>query len=634
MIPLYRKELRALAPFALLGMLLVSGDLLVRPLTERHDEASWVHIASYVDPASESSGDWIWMVLAASIAFAAYPREHDEGTIALLHSLPIRPSSIYLAKVAAGWTALLAIVVTLVISDGLQSNLSPASLEGGQWRLGLALEIAALQLALCLIVYGHALLASVARLFGLIPYVVLLVMTNILEESFAPLIWADPTELVAPRYHGRALVIPWGPLALQGALALFAYALAYLSWVGPAARVGRAIARLRASLAGKLAAGCAGVFALGLLTLIALGVLIGGMPDDDESDDGEGSAIAASEVTTERYRLSFPSDLRGRAAPLIADADRLHEAVRARLGADVGPVLVADLTDTSAEHLGLTSWTTLRVGLAGERDPEQLRRTFTHETAHAFQHRLTDGRGASKATRFFLEGSAEHLAQAVVPNPEELARVRAVAAASWTRHRMRFEDLADDERLRARFDPLLVYPLGELFTAALVETYGEQAIGDVLRAMGRAGAPRDLSPRAYWEDTLRAAGYDLETVLAAFERAVRREADQQSEAIEALPRLGGGVRAREGAYLVLEATLDRDAPAEASFFVRVRAGPTAGDTETFGVEGEVDPADRRRVTFRVLAPLLPGPRFQILFSVAPGPRGWAFSESWQWASSR
>ena len=68
--------------------------------------------------------------------------------------------------------------------------------------------------------------------------------------------------------------------------------------------------------------------------------------------------------------------------------------------------------------------------------------------------------------------------------------------------------------------------------------------------------------------------------------------------------------------------------------MRVRAGPTAGDTETFGVEGEVDPADRRRVTFRVLAPLLPGPRFQILFSVAPGPRGWAFSESWQWASSR
>src|SRR5690606_1864475 len=152
--------------------------------------------------------------------------------------------------------------------------------------------------------------------------------------------------------------------------------------------------------------------------------------------------IVATEVRTERYRLTVPSALSARAAPLIADADRLHEAVRVRLGADVGPVLVADLTDTSSEHLGLTSWTTLRVALAGARDPAQLRRTFTHETAHAFQHRLTDGRGAGRATRFFMEGSAEHLAQAGVPDPEELDRVRLVAAATWTRHRMRFEDLA------------------------------------------------------------------------------------------------------------------------------------------------------------------------------------------------
>lgn len=634
MIALYRKELRALAPFALLGMLLVSGDLFVRPLTERHDEASWMHIASYVEPGRDSAGGWIWMVLAASIAYAAYPREHDEGTIALLHALPIRPSSIYLAKVAAGWSALLAIVLVLLFTDGLQSNLSPASLEGGQWRLGLALELAALQLALGLVVYGHALLASVARLFGLIPYVVLLLMTNILEDTIPPLIWADPTELVAPRYHGRALVFPWGPLAVQGAIALFAYLLAYLSWVGPAARVGRAIERLRASIAGKLAAGCAGIFALGLLTLIALGVLIGGMPDDDEAPDGQGSAIVATEVATERYRLSVPSALRARAEPLVADADRLHEAVRVRLGADVGPVLVADLTDTSAEHLGLTAWTTLRVGLAGERDPAQLRRTFVHETAHAFQHRLSDGRGPSRATRFFIEGSAEYLAQVVVPDAAEHDRMRAVAAASWTRHRMRFEDLADDRRLRARFDPMLVYPLGELFTAALVETYGEAAIGDVLRAMGREGAPRDLPPRAYWEDTLRAAGCDLETALAAFERVVAREAARQREAIDALPRLGGGVQAREAGHLRLEATLDRDAPPEARFYARVRSGPDAGDTETLVVEGEIDRADPRRVTFRVLAPLLPARRFQILFSVAPGPRGWAFSESWQWASSR
>lgn len=634
MIALYRKELRALAPFALLGMLMMSGDLFVRPITERYDESSWIEIASYAKPAEDSGGAWMWMVLAVSVAFAAYPREHDERTIELLRSLPIRPTSIYLAKVAAGLTTLLAIVATLFVTDAVQSNLSPASLAGDQWRLGLALQLSALQLLLCAIVYGHALFASVLRLFGLIPYGVLLLTTNLFEDRLPPLIWADPGELLAVRYEGRALVIPWAAAIAQLGVALFAYALAYLAWVGPAARISRAFERLRASLAGKLAVGCAGAGAVGLIALVALGILIGGLPEDDEASPAEAPSIEVSERATERYVLTFPAALRARAEPLIGDADRLHEQVRVRLGADVGPVLVADLTDTSADHLGISAWTTLRVGLAGERDPVQLRRTFTHETVHAFQHRLSDARGEDRATRFFIEGSAVHLAYAIVPDEERLSRVRTVAAATWARHRMRFEDLADDERLRARFDPMLVYPIGELWTAALVETYGASAVGDVLRAMSRPDAPHGLAPRAYWEDALRAAGYDLPTVIATFERLVREHADRERAAIDALPRLGGGVRGRSGRYLVLEARLDRDAPPGARFHASVRAGPDALDSETFAVEGRLDPSDPRRVTFRVLSALLPSSRFQLLFSVSPGARGWAFSETWQWASAR
>lgn len=628
MIALYRKELRALAPIALLGMLLMSGDIFIRPLTERYDESSWTDIATYVRPEQDGPLGWMWIVLAVSVAYAAYPREHDERTIELLHALPIRKSSIFLAKVAAGWTALFAIAAMLFVTDAIQSNLSPASLDGDQWRLGVALELAALQLALCVVVYGHALFASVLRLFGLIPYLALIFLTNVLEELLPPLMWVDPNELLAPRYDGRALVIPWGGLIAQLGAAALAYLLAFLAWAGPAERIGRAIERLRASVAGTAAIGCAGVGGVFFVALFALGILIGGMPEDDE---GEDTSIAVSEVSTERYVLAVPDALAARAEPLVADADRLHEEVRVRLGADVGPVLVADLTDTSAEHLGIAAWTTLRVGLAGERDPVQLRRTFTHETAHAFQHRMIDAR-RSAASRFFIEGSAEYLAKAIVPDDRALTDARTLAVAAWTRHRMRFEDLADDGRLRERFDPLLVYTLGELWTAALVETYGARAIGDVLRAMGRADAPRDLPPRAYWEDALRAAGYDLETVLSRFERMVAEHAERERDAIEALPRLGGGVRGRDGAYLLLEARLDRDLPPGARVLARIRSGPDARDSETQAFEGERDATDPRRLVFRVHVALVPSSRFQILFSVAPSTRGWAFSETWQWAT--
>lgn len=631
---LLRKELRALAPIALLGVLVMSGDLLYRPFTQRHDESSWTDIANYIEPGGNGGLGWVLLLLAVSVAYAAYPREHDEGTIALLHALPIRRSTIYLAKVGAGLLTLFAMVAALFLTDALQSNVIATSLEGGQWRFELALQLSLLQLAVCIVVYGHALLASVLRLFGLIPYAVFLLLANTLEDLAPPLMWANPIELLAARYDGRALVFPWAGLSAQLAIAALAYGLAYLAWAGPAARIGAAFQRLRASMIGKAAFGCASVLTVAFVALIAGMFLMTGLPGDDSNESATPS-LETTEVRTERYLLTVPSALSARAEPLIDDADRLHEAVRARLGAEVGPELVADLTDTSTEHLGIAAWTTLRVGLAVERDPVRLKRTFTHETAHAFQHRITDGRHrlAPSATRFFAEGSAEHLAFGVVPDDEALARARIIAAATWRRHRMRFDDLADDTRLRARFDPMLVYPLGELWTAALVETYGDEALGDLLRAMGRSDAPKDLTPRAYWEDALRAGGYDLETVLAAFERRIATIAEDEREAIERLPRIGGGVRERAGARLVLEAVLDRDPPPGARSMVRVRSGPDARDTETFGVEGQPDPADPRRVTFRILSALLPSSRFQVLFSVLPEGSEWAFSESWQWASA-
>lgn len=635
MIPMLRKELRALLPIGILGMLLMSGDVFYRPLLERHDEATWTHIADYVQPGKGATLAFVLMILAASTAFGAYPREHDERTIDFLYSLPVRKSTVFGAKVLAGLLVLLAAVGALFVTDGLQSTIGGQSLSGHQWRFDLAFNLVFLQAVYCMIVYGHALVASVLRLVGLIPYALLLLLVNILEDALPPLAWVDPAEIVVARYHGNALVIPWAGLVVHLGIALVAYVVAYVLWAGPADRVGRAFERLRASIVGKLALGCGGAAFVGFLALIAFGLLVGGgLPDEPEADD-EVATFETTERRTQRYVFNYPTGLAARAQPLLDEGDALHERVRARLGAEVGPVLLADLTDTSAEHLGIAAWTHVRVGLVGERDPVRLRRTFVHETAHAFQHLVTDGRQGERgdAVRFFAEGSAEHLSYAIVPGEDELRRSRIIATATWTRHRMRFEDLAEDARLRARFDPMLVYPLGELWTEALTVTHGEGAIGEVLRAMGRDETPRGLGARAYWADTLRRAGADLEAVDATFERLVREVAEREAAAIEALPRLGGGVSGAVGSDVRITAVLDRDPPPDLRIHARVRSGPEAGDSQVVGARCRAIEGQPRRYTCDLHRALLPSSRFQILLSAQPDERGWPFSETWQWASA-
>lgn len=630
---LYQKELRTLLPFFGLSFLLMSGDLIYRPFTERLDEQSWETIASYLRPGENGTFGWILVILAVAVAYSAFPREHDERTIELLYALPVRRSLIFVSKAAAGLTMLWAGVLMLLASDGVLSVWDTQSFTGSHWRADLALTHVALQGAFCFIAYSHGLLASVLRRFGVLPYALVLVVASIVEDIFPPAAWIDPTELLGARYEGTELVISWVPWSGHAAVAVVAMGAAYFAWMGPAEGIGAGLIKARASVLGKLAFGC-GTVSIGvavlILALVVSGVDVGDEPLDEPPEDLETPSFASRERVTERYRFTYPVSHEERALVLVTDADALHAAVAARLSADPGPELLADLTEVSGEHLGIASWTHIRVGLVGERDMVRLRHTFTHETVHAFQHRLSDRRQTS---HFFAEGSAEYIAYLVAPNPSAHLQARVVAAASWERHRIRGDELIDGERMRARYDTTLAYSLGERWTAALVSSCGERAVGDALRAMGRQDAPQGLSPRGFWEDALRAAECDVESVDGAFASLMREETVALRAQIDHLPRLGGGVAGRDGASLRVVALLDRDPDPSWAYLVRVRADETAEDAENVGVRGRVDPEDPRRVVFRVPRALVPAGRFQLQLSVLDDPRGWPFSETWQWASA-
>jgi hypothetical protein len=628
---LLRKELRALAPLFLLMVLTNSGDVLYRPFTERLDEQAWLDISSYLLAGGDGLFAAVLMVFALLVAFSLFPREHDEGTIDFLHALPVSRATVFFAKMLAGWAV-------LAVTDGLLQSPNRQSFTGEQWRLDVAAAAAGLQIAVCTFVLCHGVFVSFFRRFGLIPYALagwVVVSLGRASPAYAVL---DFTNLLDLEYHGARVVVPWAALALHGAIAAAALGAGLALWTGRGEEVAAAFDRLRRATAGRAALGCA--TALAVAALLGLAVFAAGDPGEVAPPAEGGPRFRTgptARVETARFVFTYPDGARDRAHAVIARADAHHERLRALLDAPAGAVVNVDLTEDSPFHEGITAWTTMRVGLFASDDPRRLERTFVHELAHAFQFQIARGRlgDEARATRFFGEGAAEYLSWELVPDPAARRGSRRTAVAAWRRHGLRFADLADDDRLRRRFDPALAYSLGETWTAALVEACGAGAIGAALRALGRDRAPRGLPPVDLWRDALREAGCGLEPVLSAWAALLDRTAAEEAEFLDALPRVGGAPVAVVGDALRVVAYLDRpplppDRFPNVTYFARVRGGPADDDGAIRAVVGRVVAgSDGRQIDFDLPRALLTGRRFQLQLGLRFAPEVWPWFENWQ-----
>jgi hypothetical protein len=465
-----------------------------------------------------------------------------------------------------------------------------------------------------------------------------------LAELEPSLSWLNYTTLMSLEYDGQVALVPWGPMLAHLAGAVVALVGAYLLWMGAAERFALWWERLGQVTGGRVAMGCATAIVVVVFGSLAITLMVasagdGIIPEDPEEVSGPAELDPrTARWETDRFVFTYPLAQQERVRRVFIGADLTHEQLRQRLGASVGAKVVVDLTEESAHHQGITAWTSIRVGMAGQSDDRQLYKIFVHELAHAFQfqesrRKLVDN---ARAVRFFAEGSAEYEANELVPDEELRRMARRTALAAWTRHRIRFDELADDDRLRADHDTLLVYTLGETWTAALVEACGADAPGRIWRAMGRDQAPRDLEPIPFWQDTLRVAECDSEGVLARWE-SMTEWAAQEREFLDLLPRLGGGVAGSDGRMVTILATLDRaplpaDRFPEVRYQLRVRSDPGVADTQLRSFYGRVLPeGDGRRIEFLVPRSALVGRRFQLQFGIRYHPEVWGFFERWQWA---
>jgi hypothetical protein len=635
MIPVLLKELRSLLPLLGLLVLLFSGDVLSRPFTERLDEASWTDIATDVgQPEDAGENGVMFLIFALMVAYAAFPREHDENTIEFLYSLPVSRGTVFAVKVGTGLAVLWFAALFGELTNFLLQSPNPQSFTGEQWRLGVAAPVVLLRISLLSIFYCHGLFASFFRRFGILPIVLLGVCISNLVASSPSLSFLDPTELLAYEVEGRSIVLPLGRLAFHAVLALLSLGIAAFLWMGLGERSGMAFDPGKATLGGRVALGCgAAVFIVVALVVAAIGIELRQAPTVSSRRRVEPvpaySSFDAVRESTECCDLTYPRALGSRVAPVRAGVDAVYREIGRVVGSEQPDRVAIDMTSDSESHLGVASWTSVRVSLLDHDSEVALMRTVAHELAHTYQQRMLD-RGADEARDaigFFVEGSAEWIASRVVADPEADLASRRLAAAIWSRHRVRFEELADHDRFRERLSFLLEYPLGELFSRALAAAHGDGAVGCVLGAMA-SEALEDLEGRAYWEAALAKCDASLEAALVALEAEVARTLAEHAAFVGAIPEMGGGiVGEREGSYAI-KATLDRPAPPGAYFVLAVRQRPGMSDAQTRAVDGRLR-ADGRTVDYLLPQSLAGSGRFEAQYGIELGDGGRAYFTEWR-----
>lgn len=644
MIALLKKELRVLVPVVLLGVFLVSGDLISRPFSERLDEATYSSVAS-IDPGEGSFIGFFQILIAFVIAYAAFGREHDERTIELLYALPVSRPSIFFAKVIAGITMVWAVAILGQITNWMLVASNPSPFAQAQLELGLMAKVAFLHGVTGTVGYGHGLFASFFRRFGILPYVFIGFVTALAGDLYPPIDWLDPTRLARTQYDGQALMIPWLPIAGHVLLAAGVGALAYPLWMGENERAQRVL--VQRSLAASLVfgAGVVGVVITGLVAMTIFAVHEYGdspPPDPDAVPAPSEITFGTATATTAHYDFVYPESLAADSLALIGRADAILEADARVVGATVIPRITVDLAESSSHHEGIAAGARIRMGVAGQ-SRWRLAHVLAHESAHVLQNQESDLHLGEHGgtTRFFVEGGAEWIAFEACDSdaaglPEEdrasdrelRALSRMNAALAVERHDIRFESLLDDASFRARYDTALAYPLGETLAEAVARGCGDAAVGQLIRAFARPDAPQDATGEVLFRDALQSFGCDHERVVAGWDAVIAETTALARASMDLVPQMTLSSVRDDGGVLVLTATLDREPLPHEQYLVRIRRNASASDEEVVAAGG-TRIEGTRDITFRSGSAMLMGDRFEILLSLEIDPRAFPSSERWQ-----
>ena len=548
MIAMIRKELRAIAPF-LLGVLLVISIEVIEAALRTYSPTR------FVDPEVDGVSSWLLVsgLLVFAIGQSIVGRDFIDGQIEFLDGLPISRTTIFAAKIVTG--ALVPTVLTLstigievlafaALDNGLSLSVGElVALQGRAYTAGIFAFFATGLLFAWFADLGWGLLFVGMMMLGLVAELMSDVRPLSLFSGFGSVDFIHST----PRSSAFAERFWW----------TWAAGCVLLSWV---AFLGPGEVFLRTG--SKVLARVRRVVGFGLLGLV---VLFASCSSLTQLDALRARLFPDSRfVRTAHFDILYDAAHADTTLPLVEAAEDIDARVRRAMHTELEVRLEIEVFELpQAFHAGEQSGGKVRVA---PNDASQL--TLAHELAHAYAEVISGagGRKNAEVWRFFNEGLATWIAARALDDPGSLDEMHAWAGAIFHAEHHGFDLLVDDRERRKRFDPFEVYPLGLALVETVVDRYGPEAPTCLLSRLAQLEAD-DAAPIALWYAMFNGCGYVLDETLDDYEERLARYAGEDE-----FPRaeLVGRVR---GSGATLRLVVSDEARSGAPLVCRFRRGP-------------------------------------------------------------
>lgn len=582
MIALLRNEWKAQQPFFWLSVFV--GLLGLESLFDLDSMGGSVATTfnAWVRGGVDFMGHLQWFLIPFTLGLTLLPRERDEGTIEFLDALPCSRTQVFAAKLIM---AILAIAPITIIGNGCHwvGHWANADSFDRSWHVptmakAMLLEWFTLVVSLCL---GMGL--SFFRRFA---WLVLGLLFSIwMALNAAGLRGVERFHLLSTfdyRFRNFDLVVPWENLQALYSLAGVSLVVAYVWFLCDGdtfQRWGRAFREWRFR-------GCAigfGMVGMGLVWIVIF--ITYSVQNGEELSEvaADQNAPEVREVVSDPravkreaggYIFLYSGENEAIAEGLIALAPRVHDTVAGFFGREPVSGLVADLESTTRHNVAATAnWKRVNLNLAYSKDPDELAAVLGHETTHVFID-LTGGdriKDRFAATRWFHEGLASYVEYRFFRPPARIAEQHKIAAYASERQSVALEEIMNTGYWAARYDANLVYPLGHVFSEALVQVGGDEAPRKVVAALGNESRSSRLAAYDWWREACQEAGIDFSAVASAYYGLLKQYATIDYKAfVDSIPRLSARVKKTQ-ATIILEPVIVGTLPPRSKLICQVRS---------------------------------------------------------------
>ena len=571
---LYAKELRSQWPFVGLLLFLTivpyiagafSESLGLRPLDEFYGEGL-IHIGF----------DWVFtaFVICIGISYGLLVREIDDRTIEFLDSLPVSRTQLFIAK----WLAAMTVLTILPVLDSFCMiairSFTLTSLDRSyhfNW-VDISMFLQWMQL-FCFFSIG--LVLSFFRRFGWLLIGIIGWGFLILGRFVPSLQIENLSMLVDAQFAGQRWLFPWSLVSGYLMVGVLSSLVAWGLFLGG----GPIILKILAGSESRLKQ----AFLIATSVVICF-VFIGAMMTSMafEEEEGEYDAVrenfpswTTASRTTRHFSAVYPTNLSSRANDLLDRADETYEKVADFFDVKDDMFVQMDMTSYSSHALGTAYWDKIRMDLTAHPSLPELVQTLGHETTHVVLESLADNqlRENFGSARFFHEGVATYIERRLFSD-QDLVQQRLGAAVLCAREEVSFDRLVEDDRLRKEHDTYLAYSLGEVFAAAVVARFGDDALPKLARTFAIRKHTEGLSGVTLWRSVFQAAGMSLSETLDEYYRLLEEATEVHAATITQLPELYPIVDLEDG---VIWLSIDHEPPTDWRIVIRFRSSANALD---------------------------------------------------------